>query len=177
MSDNFLAFLIIAIFVGTMFFISYKGYKSSKARKNAIQKNQIRLGATMSGTLKHVSGLPFAKGAVLDVYCAPDKIVFKNGGQEAFISRNKIENADLVIPGNATRKAMSGAASGKYVGGKTGAAIGALSAIIPNLVISYVSGTKRKQIVLDTSSGGSYGSKLYKEISKGISHKRSSIEL
>lgn len=177
MSDDFLAFLIFAVFVGIMSFIGYKGYKSSKARQNAIQKNQIRLGATMSGTLKHISGLPFAKGVILDVYCAPDKIVFKNGGQEVVLSRNKIENANLVIPGNTTRKAMSGAASGKYVGGKTGATIGALSAMIPNLVISYVSGTERKQIVLDTSSGGSYGSKLYKEIFKDISHKRSSIEL
>lgn len=177
MADKVMAFCILFAFVALMLFISYKGYKKSKARKDAANRTQTRLRATMNGTLTHISGLPVSKGVAVDVYCAPDKVVFKKGGQEIVVSRDKIVSADLVTTGNTTRKVLSGAAAGKYVAGKTGATLGALSALVPHLVISYESGGKRKQITLDTNSGGTFGAKLQKELSKGVSHERSTIEL
>lgn len=177
MTDYLLAFILFAAFIAIIVFFTYRGYKSSKARKNSMKRTQSRLGAEMSGTLKHVSGLPIAKGVIVDVYCAPDKVVFKKDGQEVSVTRDKIVGADLVTTGNTTRKALSGAATGKYVAGKAGATLGALSALVPNIVISYVSGGKHKQITLDTSPGGTFGAKLQKELSKGVSGKRNTIEL
>lgn len=173
-----MAVALLAVFVGFMLFICYRGYKKSKANKQATAAIEKRLGATMSATLKHISGLPIAKGAAVEVYYGPEKVVFKKGGQEIVVARSKITSVELVMSGNTTRKVMSGAATGKYVvGGKTGATVGALAAMTPNLVISYTSEGKSKHITLDLATSGTFGSKIVKDFQQTATPRRSTIEL
>ena len=76
------------------------------------------------------------------------------------------------------RKAMAGAATGKYVlGGAAGATVGALVAISPRLVISYTSEGKSKSITLDTAASGTFASKVVKDFRQTHTQKRSTIEL
>ena len=76
------------------------------------------------------------------------------------------------------RKAMAGAATGKYVvGGAAGATVGALAAISPRLVISYTSEGKSKSITLDTAASGTFASKVVKDFQQTHTQKRSTIEL
>ena len=82
MGDYIMAAAIIILFCGGLAYISYRGYKKSKRAKRAKEATATRLGATMSGTLKHVSGLPLAKGLTVEMFYGPDKIVFKKDGQE-----------------------------------------------------------------------------------------------
>lgn len=177
MEDIIIAVVLLAAFFGLVAFFCYRGYKSSKANKRATAAIEKRLGATMSATLKHVSGLPVAKGTPVEVYYGPEKIVFKKGGQEISVSREKVTSMELVNSGNTTRKVMSGAATGKYVGGKTGAAVGALAAMVPNLVISYTSDGKSKHITLDLASSGTFGSKIVSDFRQTTRPTRSKIEL
>lgn len=176
--DYIIAFIILAVFVALMLFISYKGYKKSKAQKNRKEAISSRLGATMNGTLKHKSGLPFARGLAVEVFYCPDKFVFKKDGQEVSVSREKVTSVDVIIADGSARKALSGAATGKYVlGGKTGAAMGAATAISTQMVISYVSDGKSKSIVLDTAMSGTFATKVKKDFEKTNVIKRTTVEL
>ncbi len=178
MGDTIITVVILAIFFGLMSFICDRSYKKVKANKRATAALEKRLGATMSATLKHISGLPIAKGAVVEVYYGPEKIVFKKGGQEISVAREKVTGMELVKSGNTTRKVMSGAATGKYlVGGKAGAAVGALAAMVPILVISYTSNGKSKHITLDLASSGTFGSKVVADFQQTAKPVRSKIEL
>ena len=177
MGDIIMAVAIIAVFCGGLFYISYRGYKKSKANKRATAAVKNRLGATMSGTLKHVSGLPLAKGLMVEMFYGPDKITFKKDGQEINISRDKVTGIDVVLGDGSGRKAIAGAASGKYVAGGTGAAVGALAAIDTYLVISYTSEGKNKSVTLDTAASGMFPTKVAKDFQKTHHPKRTKIEL
>lgn len=178
MGDAIIAAVIIAVFCGGLLFISYRGYKKAKANKRATTAIEKRLGATMSATLKHVSGLPIAKDLPVEMYYGPDKITFKKGGQEIAVAKEKITGIDLVTGEGSARKAMAGAATGKYVvGGAAGATVGALAAISPRLVISYTSEGESKSITLDTAASGTFASKVVKDFRQTHTQKRSTIEL
>jgi len=178
MGDIVMAVAIIAVFCGGLFYISYRGYKKSKANKRATAAVKNRLGATMSGTLKHVSGLPLAKGLMVEMFYGPEKITFKKDGQEINISRDKVTGIDVVMGDGSGRKAVGGAASGKYlVGGATGAAVGALAAVDTYLVISYTSEGQNKSIRLDTASSGMFPTKVAKDFQQTSHQKRTTIDL
>ncbi len=178
MGDIIMAVAIIVVFCGGLFYISYRGYKKSKANKRATAAVKNRLGATMSGTLKHVSGLPLAKGLMVEMFYGPDKITFKKDGQEINISRDKVTSIDIVTGDGTARKAMGGAATGKYVvGGTAGAAVGALAAIDTYLVISYTSEGESKSIRLDTASSGTFPTKVVKDFQQTHHQKRTTIDL
>lgn len=174
MGDYILAAAIIILFCGGLAYISYRGYKKSKRAKEA---TATRLGATMSGTLKHVSGLPLAKGLMVEMFYGPEKITFKKDGQEINIAREKVTGIDLVLGNDSGRKAFAGAASGKYVAGGTGAAVGALAAIDTYLIISYTSEGQKKSVKLDASAGGLFPSKVAKDFQKTYRPKREKIDL
>lgn len=178
MIDIIIAVVLVLMFVGLMVFLSVWGFKKAKAQKKRKIAIEKRLDATLSGVVKHISGLPVAKGVIIELYYGPKQIVFKKDGQEFVISRDKITNIDLVIQGNSGRKAMSGAAAGKYVlGGTTGAVVGSLSALVPNLVISYESDGKTKQITLDPSSSGTLFNKIEKDFKRTTPYERNTVEL
>lgn len=178
MVDIILAVLLIAVFCGGLLYISYRGYKKSKASKRATQTIAKRLGATISGTLQHISGLPLAKDLPVEMFYGPEKIVFKKNGQEITISREKITGIDLVTGEGRTRQALSGAATGKYVaGGTTGAVVGALAAISTYLVISYTSDGESRSIKLGTTGSGTFPAKVVKDFKQTSTIRHSSIEL
>lgn len=152
--------------------------KLKRSKNKAVRSAMAINGATLAGSLKHISGLPIAKNVMVDVYYGPEKIVFKKDGQKITVSREKVTSIDLVTGGNGTRDALRGAASGKYVfGGGVGAALGAAASVKTNLVISYVSDGKPKYITLDGSSGGFLPSKIVKDFSQSGKTVHSSIEL
>ena len=167
--------------ISTVLFLAYGVYLLVKMLRWSKKQKTSRLkrhGATMSGTLKHISGLPIAKGLMVEMFYGPEKIVFVKDGQEVSVDRSKVTGIDSVFGRNATRKAMSGAATGKYViGGKTGAAVGALASMDTQLVISYTSDGKAKNIVLDSSSSGMFPSRVVKDFKQTSTVKRSKVEL
>lgn len=147
MGDYIMAGVLFAVFAVVWILFCYRGYKKAKEMKRAKASQEKRLEASMSATVKHISGLPVAKGALVEMYYGPKQIVFKKDGQEISVSRDKVVSIDQVFPGKSAQKAIKGAASGKYaLGGKIGAAAGTIAAMTPNMVISYVSGGKNKQI-------------------------------
>lgn len=168
------------IAIGTALYLAYIAfflYRYFSARKKA-QKTRLEINkATMSGTLKHVSGLPIAKGLTVEMFYGPEKITFKKDGQEISIARDKVTGVDLVLGDGSGRKAIAGAASGKYVAGGAGAAVGAMAAIDTYLVISYTSEGKNKSVKLDASAGGLFPSKVAKDFKKTYRPKRTKIEL
>lgn len=168
------------IAIGTVLYLAYIGYflyRYFSARKKAQQARLDLRGATMSGTLKHVSGLPLAKGLVVEMFYGPDKIVFKKDGQEISVARDKVTGIDFVTGDGSGRKALAGAASGKYVAGGAGAAVGALAAIDTYLVISYTSDGQNKSVKLDAAGSGLFPSKVAKDFQKTHRVKRTKIEL
>lgn len=177
MGDYIMAAAIIILFCGGLAYISYRGYRKSKAAKRAKETTATRLGATISGTLKHVSGLPLAKGLMVEMYYGPEKITFKKAGQEISIAREKVTGIDVVTGEGSGRKAFAGAASGKYVAGGAGAAIGAAAAIDTYLVISYTSEGQNRSIKLDTAASGLFPTKVAKDFQKTYRPKREKIEL
>lgn len=178
MGDIIIAVAIVVVFCGGLFYISYRGFKKAKANKQATGAVAKRLGATMSGTLKHESGLPLAKGLMVEMFYGPEKITFKKDGQEISVSRDKVTSIDIVTGDGAARKAMGGAATGKYVvGGTAGAAVGALAAIDTYLVISYTSEGESKSIRLGTASSGTFPTKVVKDFQQTTTTKRSTVEL
>lgn len=175
--SNFTALIVI----GTALYLAYIGYllyKHFSKQKKAKKARLERRGATMNGTLKHVSGLPLAKGLMVEMFYGPEKITFKKDGQEFNISRDKITGIDVVMGDGSGRKAVAGAASGKYlVGGTAGAAVGALSAIDTYLVISYTSEGQSKNIRLDTASSGMFPTKVAKDFQQTHHQKRTTVDL
>ena len=168
------------IAIGTVLYLAYIGYflyRYFSARKKAQQARLDLRGATMSGTLKHVSGLPLAKGLMVEMFYGPDKIVFKKDGQEISVARDKVTGIDFVTGDGSGRKALAGAASGKYVAGGAGAAVGALAAIDTYLVISYTSDGQNKSVKLDAAGSGMFPSKVAKDFQKTHRAKRTKIEL
>lgn len=167
--------------IWTLLYLVYDGtliYKLASARKRAKTANLERNGATLSATLKHVSGLPIAKNLPVTVYYGPERILFKSNGQEISVAREKVTGIDVVTGRGSARKAISGAATGKYVmGGTTGAALGAFAAIDTYLVISYTSDGKSKSITLDTASSGTFSTKVAKDFQTSGTKSRSKIEL
>lgn len=147
-------------------------------RKKSKSRHLDRYGATMSATLKHISGLPIAKNLPVEVLYCPDRILFRKGAQEITVSMEKITAIDLTTGQHTARQAMAGAATGKYVlGGKTGAAVGALAAVSTQLIISYTSGGESRSVVLDASSGGTFPAKVVKAFGQTHAPKSSKIEL
>lgn len=176
--DNIIAAVLLILFAGAMLFLSYRGYKKAKAQKDAKASTGKRLGATTNATLKHVNGLPIAADLPVEVYYGPERIAFVTSGQEISLSMDKITSIDLVTGRGSARKAVSGAAAGKYVvGGATGAAVGALSSISTLLIISYIGDGKSKSITLDASTGGMFPSKIAKDFQKNHAKARTKQEL
>lgn len=175
-SSTFAAILIIEL----LLFVPYGVYlmcKHHAVTKKAKASKMSRYGASMTATLKHISGLPLTKGAFVEVFYCPDKIVFKKAGQEIVVSRDKITDIELVSTSSRT-KAMAGAAFGKRLyGGTAGATLGALAATTPNLVISYTSGKTVKRIKLDTYTSGMFATNVQKDFRKTQKPAPSSIEL
>lgn len=178
MGDYILAAIILFGFVALMLIISYKGYKKSRAAKKAREVISGRLGSTMNATLKHTEGLPFAPGALLDVYYGPERIVFKKDNQEVSVKREKITGIDVTTGKNIKTQQLAGAAAGKYIlGGTTGAIIGSLVATTNYLVISYNSDGKAKFVILDTYMSGTFALKLQKDFANSNTSAPCSIEL
>lgn len=170
-----LSLLVMAAYVafGVTLIVKY-----SKRKKAAKEMRLERYGAKFSGTLKHTSGLPIAKGVMVEVLYCPDKFVFKKGSQEFIVAREKITSVDVVTGQHIKSQQMAGAASGKYIfGGTAGAVIGALAATSTYLAISYVSGGKDKSILLDTASSMTFASKAKKEFESTGSVPHRSVEL
>lgn len=175
--DIFLALFFLLTFLACVLLLGYCFHRRQKAGKQAMAAKEKRLGAIMSGVLEHISGLPLAKGVFVEVYYCPDRIVFKKDGQEIIVSRDKITGIDLVTT-NSRSKAMAGAAMGRHLyGKKIGGVIGAMSTLIPNLVISYTSDGKNKHISLDTGGNVSFATKVEKDFRQNARRASSSIEL
>lgn len=167
-------FSMAAALIYSIYFISKTISTNKKNRRSHLDK----YGAIMNAILKHISGLPIAMNLPVEVFYCPDKIVFKKDVQEFTINLDKVTAIDVTTGRDTGRKALTGAAAGKYVaGGATGAALGALSSIETLLIISYVSDGKNKSIVLDASTGGTFPAKLAKIFNQNRSQKKTTIEL
>lgn len=174
---TYAAVIVIATLAAVAYFVFFL-FRFSAARKKGQRVHLDRFGATMSATLKHISGLPLAKNLPVEVLYCPDRMVFRKDAQEITVSMDKITAIDVTTGQNAGRKAITGAATGKYVaGGTAGAAIGALASIEVLLIISYISDGKSKSIIFDASAGGAFPSKLAKDFSQNHPQKKTTIEL
>ncbi len=149
MKDDIIVLLLFLAFVVFIILFCYKGYKRASAVKKANSNTAQRVGATQNATLKHISGLPIAKGVLVEVFYGPEKIVFKKDGEEIVVARNKITSIDLASK----------------------------AAITQNLVISYTSDNKNKQITLDTYINGLFALNIQKDFKKNNSNKQNTIEL
>ncbi len=162
-------YLIVKLFIYFVKIIA----KDKKHKQNMLDK----YGATLSGTLKHISGLPVAKGVPVEVYYCADRFVFTRGEQEIIISREKITNVD-VINGSTARQYLSGAAAGKYVfGGTKGQLLGVAATAKNYLVISYISNGKDKYVKLDTASSDIFALKVQRDFAKTKTVAHTSVEL
>lgn len=170
-----LCLLIMAVYIIYGVCLIHKYVSKGKKDK---QLKMEKYGATLTGTLKHTSGLPIAKGVFIDVYYCPDKFVFKKDGQEFTIAREKITSVDVVTGQNIKSQLMAGAATGKYLfGGTTGAVIGSLAATTTYFAVSYISDGKDKCVLLDTASSGMFAIKVQKDFAKTGAVQRRSVEL
>ncbi len=158
----------------TMLFLAYGIsviYKYFKIMNTAAKTRLSIYGATMSGILRHVSGLPIANGLLVEMYYGPEKIIFKHGGDKIVLSIDKITNIDII-------NTRSRAAAGRYVfRRKRRAAVGTFSSINMYLVISYVSNSQNKNIKLYIGSSAIFAFKVEKDFRKTHSPKHNTIEL
>jgi Ca2+/Na+ antiporter len=178
MQKSSFTIVIIALLLAYVVFDVCLMSKYIKQTKKDKKSKLDKFGATLVGTLKHASGLPISNGVFIDVYYCPDKFVFKKGGQEFIISREKITSVDVVTGKNIKSQQISGAATGKYLlGGTTGAVIGALAATTTYLAISYVSDGKSKSVLLDTASSGTFALKVQKDFANTSVTKHTTVEL
>lgn len=170
--------IIVIAAAAVVAYCVYVLYKHGAAKKKGKTRHLNRYGATMSATLRHLDGLPLAKNLPVEVLYCPDRIVFKKDAQEITVSMDKVTGIDMVTGEGAVRKALAGAATGKYVaGGTAGAAVGALASITTLLIISYASDGRNKSITLDASGGGTFPSKAVKEFQKNHRQQTNKIEL
>lgn len=160
MDKDFILFCCIVIgfiaFIFLCIYVPYRNYKGGPVARKIRNKNAQRFGATIVGSLEHINGLPVAKGVELDVYYAPEKIIFKKDGQEIVISKSKITSIDRISKGFTKR-----------VGHR-----------IPKTVIdiSYINNGKNKHITLDASLDSLFALKIEKEFHKN-NYNSSTIEL
>ncbi|MCD8208640.1 MAG: hypothetical protein LUD72_11935 [Bacteroidales bacterium] len=153
---------VIAIIVAVIVF-SIQGAKGSMR----VRKKADDLGAKLSGTLKHISGLPIPPNAEVDMYCCPNKFVFVGSNQEITVARTKVISVDRITGRGDPSKQMSDAAAGMLLFGVAGAAIGAMSSGTTCLVITYKSNDENKFIVLDGTHCMNFVKKTIKEFSQG----------
>lgn len=147
---------------------------------NAEKRRLAAIGATMSGTMRHVSGLPMASGLAVEMLYCPDRLLFRSGGKEVTIRMPKVTDISLATKGNGERRALSGAASGKYaMGGAVGAVMGAAMSVECELVISYNGKAGSKTVRLDTfdGTGDGFPARVVNEYRKNHPSKVESIEL
>lgn len=74
------------IAIGTALYLAYIIYflyRCFSTRKKAQQTRLDLRGATMSGTLKHVSGLPLAKGLTVEMFYGPEKSRSRKTGRKS----------------------------------------------------------------------------------------------
>ena len=133
------------------------------AQKNQNHRHLDRYGATMSGTLKHLSGLPLAKNLPVEILYCPDRFVFRKDAQEITVSMDKVTGIDVTTGQHTGRNAI------------TGAALGALASIEMLLIISYTSDGKNKSIVFDASAGGTFPTKLEKDFRQKYPQKKAAV--
>lgn len=146
--------LVFALFVILVVIICYRFHKKLVASKKLQSLNEQVRGAASSGSIQHLSGLPFGKDVFIKVYCYPDKFVFVNGGQEAILERKQILSADTTIK------------RGRKVRGFP-------EPVHIDLNISYMSNNKSKNIRLR----GNYASKLLNDIRSKPIRSHSSAKL
>lgn len=170
--------VIVISTAAALAYIAWLLRRMSAEKKQGARSHLDRYGATMSATLKHISGLPIAKGLPVEVLYCPDRILFRKDSQEITVSMDKVTAIDLTTGRDTGRRAIAGAATGKYVaGGAAGAAVGALASIEVLLIISYTSGGKGSSIILDASAGGTAPSKMAKDFTQNHPQKKTTIEL
>jgi len=160
---NFIGYLIGIVFLGApicwFLWLIIRAAGVTEKRNN----NKKKFGATKSNALKHVAGLPYAQGTIVEVYYGDNGFVFLKDGQEVSVSMDKITSIDCVYGKDVQTQMASGAVVGKLVLGSTvGALIGAAAATTLYMVISYKSNGERKSVVLDTAFSGSFASKTEK---------------
>lgn len=165
-SDTIVYIVLLLIFLSAVFLLIYTVRKRAKGSKKARDLTASRLGADMSATLTHISGLPVARSLPVEMYYGQDKITFISGGQEVSVSRDKITSIDTTLTG-ATRRIPK----------STAATFRALAAIKMRLIISYISGGKAKNITLDASSCSAFASKVVDDFRKTSPHRHSRTEL
>lgn len=169
------AIIVISTVAAVAYFV-FLLCKLRAAQKNQNRRHLDRYGATMSGTLKHLSGLPLAKNLPVEILYCPDRFVFRKDTQEITVSMDKVTGIDVTTGQHTGRKAITGAASGKYVaGGAAGAALGALASIEMLLIISYTSDGKNKSIIFDASAGGTFPTKLEKDFRQKYPQKKAAV--
>ncbi len=165
-SDIAIAITIFLAFCALVIFFTYRGYKKAKAAKQSTELKRQRLGAEMSATLTHISGLPVARSLPVEMYYGQDKITFISGGQEVFVARNKVTSIDTTVTGGTRRVPKS-----------TAATFRALATIKTRLIISYDSDGKAKSITLDASSCAAFALKVANDFLKTSPRRYSKTEL
>lgn len=176
MGDYILAAAIIILFCGGLAYISYRGYKKSKRAKRAKEATVTRLGATMSGTLKHVSGLPLAKGLTVEMFYGPEKITFKKDGQEINIARERSRALTWCWGTTAGARRSPGPPPGStWPEERRGSRRAGGHRHVPDNLV-HQRGAE-KSVKLDASAGGLFPSKVAKDFQKTYRPKREKIDL
>ena len=162
----FVMLIICVVIIG----LAYDAHE----KKNKLEGNY---NAIFYGTLKHISGLPIASDAAIEVCYCQDKFVFLNGKQEITLALDKVKSVDCVTK-NDLSKAMTGAAAGKYIlGGLTGAVIGSITATDMCLIISYESSGENKLIALNQNTASGFGKKVENAFKNSSYYKETKIDL
>jgi len=151
-----MATVVVYIILGAMVFgvltLFYKSGKKWFEIRDAKENGLVKYSAIYAGLLKHVEGLPIARGSVIEFYYGREKITFKKDNQEISLDRSKIINMESFLGEDAKSQAAAGAVAGKYLlGGLGGAVIGAMMATTFYLSVIYNNGEENKTILLDTT--------------------------
>jgi hypothetical protein len=133
---------------------------------------------THKGQYKHVEGLPFASGVMIDVYYGNGKFTFCKDKQEVVLSCDKVVSLDTCFGKDVNNQVATGAiAGGLLIGGLGGAALGALAASTLYFIVTYKKDKEPKFIMLDIAYSGNLSEKIIKDFKKSHTRETEVIEL
>ena len=135
--EAFIWIIVIAFIGGAIaFFVKILGHSTKTIAKQSEDKD--RFNASITSNMKHVEGLPLAKGVMTTVHYCPDRLVFVAGEQEFSLKKDKITSISVETGSDISSKVTGAAAGTMIFGGLTGAAIGSLMGATLYFIVIYL---------------------------------------
>lgn len=145
----FIWLIVIAFIAGVIaFFVKVLSHSTKEIIKQSEDKG--RFNASITSNMKHVNGLPIAKGMMTTVYYCPTKLVFVAGEQEFTLDKSRIQSISTATGSDISSKVTGAAAGALIFGGLTGAVVGSLMGATLYFIVVYEKNGEIKSILLDT---------------------------